>query len=180
MDQSGSSQPTPMSLTAENPVVAVGRKVKSALSTQQRPSIRILRDSSQNHKARREPTPGVITEKKSPHLSRTGNANISESPTDYPVPHKQNASANRFTDVGNRAGTAIRSFFRREENNPDDGSVEREYDPDTVDLLDVMGTYGHPSLKTSILTLRRPRSINTFYPHQYPKFPLRPFAREGS
>lgn len=42
MDQPPPSQPAASS-TTENPIVAVGRKVKSLLSTSDRPSIRIVR-----------------------------------------------------------------------------------------------------------------------------------------
>jgi len=45
MAQPGPSNPPPSSPT-ENPIVAAGRKVKSALISRQRPSVRILRDSS--------------------------------------------------------------------------------------------------------------------------------------
>jgi hypothetical protein len=51
MDQPVSSQPPPSSSatvlrSVQKPVVAVGRKVESVLSTQQRPSVRILREPS--------------------------------------------------------------------------------------------------------------------------------------
>lgn len=46
MAQPGPSQPAASSPTTENPIVAAGRKVKSALTSRQRPSVRILRDSS--------------------------------------------------------------------------------------------------------------------------------------
>jgi len=45
MSQPGPSQAPPSSPTP-NPIVAAGRKVKSALTSRQRPSVRILRDST--------------------------------------------------------------------------------------------------------------------------------------
>ena len=190
MDQPGSSQPPPSS-TTENPVVAVGRKVKSVLSTNQRPSVRILRGPSSTGEPRRVPVSKGTAEKLAPHLSPHGKAQGPESRAElaehnaahaeaYRAPTKVNAFANRFAEAQNRAGAAIQSLFSREENFTDDESFEHEYDPDTVDLLDVVGMYDQPSVKASKLTLCRPRSIYAFYPHQYPKFTLRPFARENS
>jgi hypothetical protein len=152
MDQPGSSQP-PLSSSAtvlrsvQKPVVAVGRKVKSVLSTQQRPSVRILREPSPTREPRRVPISKGIS--------------------------KENGIASRFADARNHAGAAIRSLLSCEEHFTDDESFENEYDPDTVDLMDVVGMYNQRSLKASKLTLCRPRSSYTFYPHQCSKFALR-------
>jgi hypothetical protein len=53
MDQPSSSRPLPSLLTTKNPIAALGRKVKSVLSTNQRPSVRIRRDHSSNDEQRR-------------------------------------------------------------------------------------------------------------------------------
>jgi hypothetical protein len=126
-----------------------------------------------------------IAEKSAPRLSPHGPESRAEladnyaTPAEaYHAPSKEKAFANRFVDARNRAGAAIRSLFGREENITDDESFEREYDPDTVDLLDVVGMYDLPSLEASKLTFCRPRSSYTFYPHQCPKLTVRPFTRE--
>lgn len=98
----------------------------------------------------------------------------------YRAPLKENPSANRFRDARNRAGAAIWSLFGHAEIFTDDESFEYEYDPDTVDLLDVVGKYEQPRLKASRLTLFRLRSIYTFYTHKYPKFTLHTFTRQTS
>ncbi|TVY90112.1 hypothetical protein LAWI1_G004326 [Lachnellula willkommii] len=116
-----SSQPPPPSSTTENPVVAIGRKVKSVLSTQQQPSIRILRASSSTGESRPSPVSGGVAEKPLPELPQSN----------------ENASTNRFSDAGNRASAAVRSLFGRGENVPNDGLDQNEYDTDTVDLMDV-------------------------------------------
>ena len=113
MDRPVSSQPPPSSSKAENPVVALGQKVKAVLSTSQRPSVRILRGSSSTGEPRRVP--------------------VSKSVPEKPVP------ANLFADARNRAGAAIRSLFGSDENVTRGESFEHEYDTDTVDLMDVMG-----------------------------------------
>jgi hypothetical protein len=159
MDQPGSSQPPPSSSatvlrSVQKPVVAVGRKVKSVLSTQQRPSVRILRETSPTRQPRHVPVSEDIA--------------------------KENGVASRFTDARNRTGAAIRSLLSREEHYTDDESFENEYDPDTVDLMDVMGLYSRRSLEASKLTLCRPRSSYTLYPHQCSKFALRPLTRKIS
>jgi hypothetical protein len=46
MDQQASSQPLPSSSTTDNPVVALGQKVKAAFTPHERPSVRILRERS--------------------------------------------------------------------------------------------------------------------------------------
>jgi hypothetical protein len=159
MDQPESSQSPPSSSatvlrSVQKPVAAVGRKVKSVLSTQQRPSVRILRESSPTRQPRRIPVSEGIA--------------------------KENGVASRFADARNRTGAAIRSLLSREEHYTDDESFENEYDPDTVDLMDVMGMYNRRSLKASKLTLCRPRSSYTLYPHQHSKFALRPLTRKIS
>lgn len=138
MEQPGPSQPTASSSSSatENPIVAVGRKVKSVLSTRQRPSVRILRGSSS--------AGGSYAGKPSPHDEKAKQS-MSRSGTD-------NSIASRFVDVGHRAGASIRSLFGRDEDDTDDDddvSFEHEYDADTVDLLDVMGKYSKRSFKAS-------------------------------
>jgi hypothetical protein len=141
MDHSDSSQPPPSSSTTENPIVAVGRKVKSVLTTDQRPSVRILRESSSTGST-------GIAKKFASHRSSHGKAPGPESRAEFAAsPSKETASANRFVDARNRTGAAIRSIFGREGHNTDDGSYENEYDPDTVDLLDVVGMYDQCTLK---------------------------------
>jgi len=176
MDRPGSSQPLPLSSATENPVVAAGRKVKAVLSTHQRPSVRILHEPLSTGEPRRVLVPKGITEKLAPHISPHGDVHGPQSRAElaehyaahaeaYRASPKQNASANRFAVARNLAGAAILSLFGREENFTNDKSFEHEYDPDTVDLLDVVGMYDQPSLKASKLTLCRSRSIYTFYPY---------------
>ncbi|TVY37068.1 hypothetical protein LSUB1_G004218 [Lachnellula subtilissima] len=117
-----SSQPPPPSSTTQNPVIAIGRKVKSALSTQQQPSIRILRASSSTGESRPSPSSSGVAEKPLPELPQSN----------------ENASTNRFLNAANRASAAVRSVFDRGENVTDDGFDNNEYDTDTVDLMDVV------------------------------------------
>ncbi|TAQ90691.1 hypothetical protein B7494_g978 [Chlorociboria aeruginascens] len=114
MDRPGASQPLPSSTPTENPVVAVGRKVKAVLTPRQGPSIRILREASSTGEARR----------------RVPVSN------DH-APSNQNTSINRLTEARNRVGASMRSLFGRRNNGTDDETHEHEYDLDTVDLLDV-------------------------------------------
>jgi hypothetical protein len=148
MDQPGSLSPDspPSASTTRNAVVAVvavGQKVKSILSTNQRPSVRILRTPLS--------TKG-IAEKLASQLSSHGPAQRLEIRAElaehcmphaevYRAPLKENPSANRFRDARNRAGAAIWSLFGHGEVFTDDESFEHDYDPDTVDLLDVVGMY---------------------------------------
>jgi hypothetical protein len=74
-----------------------------------------------------------------PHGKAQGPGSRAELPEHYAAPAKEKTLANRFANSRNRAGAAIRSLFGREENLTDDESFEHEYDPDTVDLLDVVG-----------------------------------------
>jgi hypothetical protein len=164
----------------ENPVVAVGRKVKSVLSSQQRPSVRIIRGTSSYGEPRCVPVSKSIAEKVAPHLPSHAKAEEPGSRVEYRAPLEENTFANRFADARNRAGAGIRSLFGREDNVTDDAYFENEYDSDTVDLLDIVGMYNQPLLKVRKLTLCRSRSIYTFYPHKCPKFTLRPFTREDS
>jgi hypothetical protein len=172
MDQPGPSQPPPSSSTTENPIVAVGRKVKSILSTSQQPSIRILRSS--NGEQNRLPFSKGITEKLHlPHGKAQGpgrGAELEES-------NVAHAEASRPPPKGKPFASRFRSLFGRKET--DDEFFRDEYDADTVDLLDVMGMYDHPDRKADELTLRRPGSVYLIYPHQCPKFPFRPLARKG-
>ncbi|KAI9687967.1 MAG: hypothetical protein M1822_002049 [Bathelium mastoideum] len=98
MDPSADPAPPNSASTSANPVTAVGRKVKSVLSTHQRPSVRILREPSSNDVPSQTPT----------------------------------APANRISS------NTLRTLFSRGENATGDGLSQEEYDPDTVDLLDVV------------------------------------------
>ncbi|KAH7351213.1 hypothetical protein BKA65DRAFT_378703, partial [Rhexocercosporidium sp. MPI-PUGE-AT-0058] len=63
MSQPGSQPPQPPPpQSTENPVVAAAQRVKSAFSSSQKPSVRIVRDSS-NGRPRREPGAQNATEK---------------------------------------------------------------------------------------------------------------------
>jgi hypothetical protein len=174
MDQPGPSQPPPASSTTENPIVAVGRKVKSILSTSQQPSIRILRPS--NGEPSRMPFSKGIAEKLHlPHGNTQGpgrRAELEES-------NVAHAEASRPPLKGKSFASRFRSLFGREENNTDNEFFRDEYDADTVDLLDVMGLYDQPNRKAVELTLCRPGSVHFIYPHQCPKLPFRPLARKG-
>lgn len=130
MDQPGSSKPLPPipSSTAENPVRAVARKVKSALSSSnQQPSVRLLRQSSSSTGERRHvPVPPQGT---------------AIAP---PLPPRENTvSPNRFASAPNRARAAFRSLFGHEEGSlPEhESSAHEECDHDMVDLMDVVGMF---------------------------------------
>lgn len=150
----GSSLPQLPSSATENPVIAVGRKVKSALSSHQRPSIRILRESSspvEKGSAGEYPSQPQIHGAQGPESL----AELSEhSAAHAPNEPKGNTFNNRF-----------RSLFNREDDSTDVISSESEYDSDMVDLLDVVGMCEKACLKNIGLTLRRPRSIYTFDSH---------------
>lgn len=144
MAQSGPSQPPPAESTTENPIVAVGRKVKSVLGSHQQPSVRIQRGPSTG-KSRRVAASKGDAEKYGSH----GRAQGPESRADLAgqsaahagtTSSRENTSANRFSGPQNR----IRSWFSRKEDSTEDESIEHEYDPDTVDLLDVMGKQDQP------------------------------------
>ena len=109
MDQSSSPQAHPSS-TTENPVVALGRKVQSVLSTHQRPSVRILREPSRNEESR------LVTEAS-----------------------QEKTNTNDSAGIVTRATNAFRPLFSRRESPNTNEHSEQEYDPDTVDLLDVVG-----------------------------------------
>lgn len=152
MAHQGSPQSSPSSSTTENPIVAVGRKVKSVLTTHQRPTIRIYRDSS-NAESRNVPSARDFSEKSTstplPHGStqqnRTGLSEQSVTQAaNHPLPSQGNAFTNRF-----------RSLFGRGEYSKEPESYEHEYDPDMVDLLDVVGMYSHTSFSATRLTLCR-------------------------
>lgn len=143
MDQPSSSQPPPSSSVSENPVVAVGRRVKSALSSHQQPSVRILRESSAGS-PHRVPILGSIAEKLTPHRSSHGTAHQFEAPAELPQTNttaRESSISNRFSDAGSRATASVRSFFSHEKTPTGDESFDcDECDSDTVDLLDVVGT----------------------------------------
>lgn len=141
MAQQGLPQSSPSSSTTENPIVAVGRKVKSVLGTHQRPTIRIHRDSSSTAESRNVPATRDFSEKHtstslppgSTQQSRTGLSEQSATQAaNQPLPPQGNAFTNRF-----------RSLFGRGEYSTKPESYEHEYDPDMVDLLDVVGMYNH-------------------------------------
>ncbi|KAF2153617.1 hypothetical protein K461DRAFT_321238 [Myriangium duriaei CBS 260.36] len=121
MDRAGTAPaqvPAADTSTTENPIVAVGRKVKSVLSTSQRPSVRIIRKPP-SAGDRRLPASGDVSEK---HGAGNG------------------AATTRSHAIGarNSAGGLMRSWFGRAEDPCDQKAYVDEYDPDTVDLLDVL------------------------------------------
>ncbi|KAF2228472.1 hypothetical protein EV356DRAFT_538066 [Viridothelium virens] len=105
MDTQAGPAPSNSASTTENPVIAVGRKVKSVLSTHQRPSVRIRREPASNNVPRQ---------------------------TGEPSSPKEKVPTDRFSSV--RLGR----LFSRDENPTSNGLSQEEYDPDTVDLLDVV------------------------------------------
>ena len=122
MDRSGTTEglaPAADSSTTENPIVAVGRKVKSVLSTSQRPSVRIIRKPSSTSDRR------LLVSKDASEKNGAGNGTAT--------------TGSHFVDARNRAGGLIRSWFGRAEEPYEEKSYADEYDPDTVDLLDVVG-----------------------------------------
>jgi hypothetical protein len=151
MDQSRSSQPPPPLSTTANPVVAVGRKVKSMLTSHQRPSVRIQRGG-----ARPVPATQDFAEKPLPQLPPREGAN---SNTEFVAPDavqteksadlsSQNTFTSRFAGVRNRTGSTVKSLFSRGRSSVQDDKPfenENEYDTSTVELLDVMGMSPSPS-----------------------------------
>jgi hypothetical protein len=151
MDQPVSAQPPPSSSTTANPVVAVGRKVKSIFSSQQQPSIRIRRESAATGQLRRPPVSQDFAEKPLPQLptavtaqgpeSQAGLAPYNDIPWEAPTtPKRERGFSNRLFAVRSRA----ESIFRRPENVRDGNNESSEdcYNTETVDLLDVMGMHG--------------------------------------
>ncbi|KAI9701614.1 MAG: hypothetical protein M1820_006385 [Bogoriella megaspora] len=129
MDQQGNSEPPQSSSTTENPVVAVGRKVKSVLSTHQRPSVRILREPSSREVPRSVP------------IAEGTSDNTAARATPSHAHSKENGNTNHPSDARNRVGTAFQSLFNRDKGRTHTESSQDEYDPDTVDLLDVTQKY---------------------------------------
>lgn len=129
---SASRQPAAGPAKAENPIVAVGRRVKSALSSQQEPSVQIQRSP-------RSLPQKSLTEKL--HLSHRGSDNGPErgqlDATDSddvppPVPPKDNA---------NSSSKSFWSRFSKGDSVVDEKNAKQgNYDRETVDLLDVMGS----------------------------------------
>lgn len=154
MDQSGSSEAPSWTSTTGNPIAAVGRKVKSVLSSSNQPSIRIFRDSSAHGKSRRKLT---TSEKR----SATG-------------PQASNLSSATPEGKGNSFANRFRSRFRHDDSDTDEWH-EHEYDQETVDLLDVVGMYSETKSKKEGLTICRSRSIYSIHSYQCSEFPLRPF-----
>ena len=108
--------PTPP--TTENPVLALGRKVKSAFISDQEPSIRIRRE-----------------------LSLPGARNVNP-PQDIPEKHTEGpgpGAAPSDSTASNGFTGRLRSIFGRQDGSKDSRSDEQDYDNDMVDLLDVLG-----------------------------------------
>ncbi|KAH8816713.1 hypothetical protein F5884DRAFT_842228 [Xylogone sp. PMI_703] len=120
MDRASSSQ---SSSTTDNPVVAVGRKVKSVLSTHQRPSVRILRESPSTPRSHQVPVARGVVEPSLPP------------PQTHEKNSRKTSFSDRFATFRNRATSAIRSPFSDDDSHYD-VSLDHEYDADTVDLLD--------------------------------------------
>lgn len=137
-----SSQPPAEESTTDNPVVAVGRKVKSVLSTHQRPSVRILRGKSTGTH-RRMPVSKATAEKLKPHLKHHARAHGPEGREELAEHYAPHAEAHDNASTGNRfsrIGSSIRSIFGDDKHEANhDGAYEDEFDADTVDLLDVVG-----------------------------------------
>lgn len=147
MDKTNPSQ-VPLPKPAENPVVAIGRKVKAALSSHQQPSVRIMRDSpTSSTKQHRLHVP-----KFGHHTSPPQHANASQNRPDAidhqpshanasPSQPDQAAPAGRLAGARNSVGGAFQSLFSRGDSHSNEKSQEHEYDSDTVDLLDVVGMF---------------------------------------
>jgi len=148
MDQPGSSQPTPPppDSTTANPVVAATRKVKSMLTSHQRPSVRIQRGGA--------PATQDFAEKPLPALPPRGvdsstdsiNREVAQTDTSADL-SRQNTFASRLAGVRTRAGSTVQSLFSRDKSSTHDDKPfenENEYDTSTVDLLDVMGMSSEP------------------------------------
>ncbi|KAB8291740.1 hypothetical protein EYC80_006535 [Monilinia laxa] len=153
MAQQGSLRSSSPALTTENPIVAVGRKVKSVLSTHQRPTIRIYRDSSSTAEPRKVPVTRDFPEKSTsaslpPGNAQQSRAGISEQSATQAAAHPLPSQGNTFTN-------RFRSLFGLGEYSTEPESYEHEYDPDMVDLLDVVGI-----------------NIYTLYPYECSKLPL--------
>ena len=157
--QTGSSKPLPPTPPSENPIVAMGRKVKSKLSTSDNePSVRLVRTNT------REP-----------------GAPLQDAASLRPPPTQEDTSGigNGVTTVRSRAGSTVRSMFSRKEKSTEDVESFDEYDQSTVDLMDVMGMYFPPTgTQISYLILCRPRSGYPFNTHQRTKFVIRPPTRK--
>lgn len=106
-------QPEAPATTTSNPIVAVGRRVKSALISHQQPSIRIQRDYAD------APTSGDLSEKSIP----------------------QGESENDLTPKETNLSGRLASMFSRSKESNTQGYAANDYDSDTVDLLDVVGMY---------------------------------------
>jgi len=142
------SQPPPRTSisAAENPVeavVAAGRKVKSIFVSRNQPSVRILRGNSSTGQPRRRAVSQNIEEKPLPPLPPLENEQGPESH----VQSNPNEGSNRSTSRLNGVFQSI--FGRREKQHTDEYAFEKDcYDSDTVDLLDVVGTYFPHSFST--------------------------------
>jgi hypothetical protein len=163
MDQPGSSQAPSSTSTTENPIVAVGRKVKSALSSSSnQPSIRIFRSSSSHGKSYRLPTTEGNSEKRDatrPHTQADFTHNSDALPKDHGKKEKSS-----FAD-------RCRALFRHGDSDKHE-SYENEYDTDTVDLLDVVGMYPESN--------SRRRSSNLPQIQKYLLCPLLPTSKTRS
>ncbi|PMD45610.1 hypothetical protein L207DRAFT_482043 [Hyaloscypha variabilis F] len=113
MDQPGSSELSPPLEATANPVVAVGRKVKSMLTSHQRPSVRIQRGG-----ARPVPATQDFAEKPLPQLPPRGPDSSTDSmardaaQTDTSADlSRQNTFASRFAGARARAGSTVQSLF---------------------------------------------------------------------
>ncbi|KAK0103955.1 hypothetical protein ONS96_005061 [Cadophora gregata f. sp. sojae] len=113
MSQPGSQPPhPPQQPTAENPVVAAAQRVKSAFTSHQKPSVRIVRDNS-NGGPRREPVAQNVTGKP------------------LPPPPGEPTFSSRL------AGARSRIFGHSGEHVQEKPSQNDYYDQDRVDLMDV-------------------------------------------
>ncbi|KAL9113724.1 MAG: hypothetical protein Q9227_002169 [Pyrenula ochraceoflavens] len=98
MDPSAPPQTPPSETTTENPVVAVGRKVKSVLSTHQRPSVRIRRVAPPTRTA--EQDPARLPSREKAYNSGTHASSASA-----------NVSTSRFSQARSRVAAGLGSLF---------------------------------------------------------------------
>jgi len=140
--------PAASSSNAENPIVAVGRKVKSVLQgNQQRPSVRIVREPSYNGQPSYVPGYNGASSVQNyapasqPHGTTYQSAQgeydnsiqydaTDTNPQAYQVPTQANASTSRF---GNWFGGRNKKVTGQQY------AANEDCDAETVDLLDVMG-----------------------------------------
>jgi len=140
MASPGSTQPPIAPSRTENPIVAVGRRVKSALSSQQEPSVQIQRGASSSRSHSKALTEKLHFSHHGPER-RLGRGQLDATDSDGsppPVPPKDNVHATHSADVSKQTGKSFWSRSHRDQNVTNEKSRQDNYDRETVDLLDVM------------------------------------------